>query len=185
MAKVLGRVTGAIDVPRGPDALYRVHVPGEWLGEGATLELELPRNLTCASCDGGGCDACDRSGAITLRERKAPAEIVRVTLPRPVETGAPPSSNKRGLVVRIPERGGSPPGESLLPRGNLLLAVLEGDEPGPGVRRVESELPELVPAAPEQPVAPRRPVPRAVMIGVIALIAWILFLIWLRLTGRG
>ncbi len=186
MAKVLGRVTGAIDVPRGPDALYRVHVPSAWLEEGATIELELPRNLTCSACQGGGCDACDRAGAVTIRDRKDPAETVRVTLPQPAESSSPPSSGKRGLVVRIPERGGHPPGDSNLPRGNLMLVVLEGEEAGPGIRRIEPELPLVIPVAPLQPErAPRSGRRRGVMIGIIALIVWILFLLWLRVTGRG
>ena len=70
MAKVLGRViTGEITLPRGPDASHRIRVPKDWLEKGSVIELELPRNLVCRKCEGGGCDACDRSGAVTLRAR--------------------------------------------------------------------------------------------------------------------
>ena len=65
-AKVLGRVT-APDRPRGPDVVMTLSIPLDWMLAGATLEFELPRNLACAACGGGGCDACGRSGAVTIR----------------------------------------------------------------------------------------------------------------------
>src|SRR5215813_3571804 len=115
MAGVLGRVVSAdLGRPRGPDANHRIRVPHAWLKRGAVVELELPRHLVCAACDGGGCDTCERSGAVTLRERGEPADLVEVTLP---------GEHTDTFVIRLPERGGLPPHGSGLPRGNLLLKV--------------------------------------------------------------
>jgi hypothetical protein len=96
------------------------------------VEFELPRNVTCATCEGGGCDACERSGAITLRGRQELAEVLSVTLPR-----HKPEREIRSLVIRIPEQGG-PARENgeALPRGLLLLRVEPAEVADPGVSRV-------------------------------------------------
>jgi hypothetical protein len=179
-------VTGPVDVPRGPDVLHRVRVPGSWLDEGATIELDLPRNLSCAKCSGGGCDSCGRAGAVTLRGRREPAEIVRVTLPKRGDS-AELTASERGVVIRIPERGGHSEIEGM-PRGLLMLTVVASMQVEPGVVRVE---PILVPAIePEVAVrpAPVRPAARPprnwIVIVVAVLVAlWILALILLRLGG--
>jgi len=116
-------------------------VPAAWLESGELVEFELPRNLTCAACDGGGCDACERAGAITLRGREELPEILSVTLP----TRKPHAdSQARTVVIRIPEQGGLPPenGESL-PRGLLLLRVEPAKVADPGVTRVAPSAPSL------------------------------------------
>jgi hypothetical protein len=116
MTGVLGRVAKSdLASPRGPDAIHRVRVPKSWLGEGATVELELPRHLSCAACEGGGCDVCQRSGALTLRGRNEPSDLLQVSLPR--------GEREDVFVIRIPGRGGLPPEGSELPRGLLLLRV--------------------------------------------------------------
>lgn len=143
MSKVLARVVPASDRPRGPDAVLELPVPEDWLSAGATVEIELPRNLVCAVCEGGGCDTCGRSGAVTLRGRGEPAELVEVTLPRPDA----PSTAGRGIVLRVSERGGLPPADAELPRGNLLLSVRVG-EPRQGVARVRRT---IAPPAAERP----------------------------------
>jgi hypothetical protein len=126
VAAVLGRVTGAADLPRGPDAKYGIRVPRDWIDSGATIEVRLPRHLECASCGGGGCDACGGSGALTLRDRGVAAEAIQVTLPQ----GGPVS----GVTLRIPDAGGHPGSGSDLPRGLLLLSVLPGAQPAENVR---------------------------------------------------
>ena len=135
MSEVLARVTTrTLDVPRGPDVVHRIRVPRAWLEAGEVVEFELPRNLACAACEGGGCDICERAGAITLRGRAELPELLRVTLPaRPRES----NGEVRGVVIRIPEQGGLPPehGE-VLPRGLLLLRVELAEAPDPGVSRV-------------------------------------------------
>ncbi len=184
MAKVLGRVTGAVDVPRGPDVVHRINVPEAWLEEGARIELELPRNLSCAACGGGGCDACERSGAITLRGRREPPELLEVELPRRHASEDPPSSSRRGVVVRIPEKGGLPEEGSSLPRGVLMLSVRPADEPDPGIRKVTPApllLPE--PAARRSTIPPARRYPVHVIVLLVIVIIWILLLILLRVKG--
>jgi hypothetical protein len=88
----LGQVldVAALDASNGPCARVRVGLEPGW-SRGDTLRITVPERLTCARCDGGGCDACQRSGAL-----RAPAEpgdrTVRVELPE-----LPP----RGVAVRL------------------------------------------------------------------------------------
>jgi len=137
-SKVLGRITGAGVGPRGPDVQMNLVVPEDWILDGATLEIELPRNLACANCGGGGCDLCERSGAVSLRGRSDPVETVEVTLQSGTVSDDVPSSRTRRIVLRIPERGGHPPKieGSEIPRGNLLLSVRAGPAPPRGVKRL-------------------------------------------------
>jgi hypothetical protein len=135
VSEVLARVTArALEGPRGPDVVHRIRVPHAWLEAGNTVELELPRNLACAACNGGGCDSCERSGAISLRGRQELPEVLQVTLPaRKLEQNA----EARSIVIRIPERGGLPPELGPpLPRGLLLLRVELAECADPGVSRV-------------------------------------------------
>lgn len=193
MPEVLARVTSrTVEGPRGPDVLHRVRVRREWLAVGEVIELELPRNLSCAACGGGGCDACGRSGAITLRKRNEPAEIVEVTLPaRPTDDEVPDS---RGITLRIPEQGGLPEPGSDLPRGLLLLTVVPSPEPDPSIKLLRGipskrppasivdsdEIPTVL-AAPE----PKRGMSAAMLIVIVAVVLWVLLLLWLRLSGQG
>jgi hypothetical protein len=190
LAEVLARVTSrAIEGPRGPDVLHRAKVRREWLLAGEVVELELPRNVTCAACGGGGCDTCGRSGAITLRSRDEPAEVVEVTLPRRSADEVPDS---RGITLRIPEQGGLPEQGSELPRGVLLLTVVPSDVADASVRLLRG-LPSKKPPASvvdsDQMVTqvttaspPRR---TALVIVAVAVVLWVLVLIWLRLSGQG
>lgn len=179
MGEVLGRVINVdADAPRGPDALHRVRVPRRWFDERFTIELELPRNLGCAACEGGGCDRCDRSGAVSVRGRAEPPELVTVTL----------TSNEGGgpVLVRIPEQGGLAPAGSSLPRGHLYLRIEPSDAAHPsssvGLSRKVSEAPiEKVPSA--APLAAPRRFPTAWAVAALLALA-ISLLAWLRFTGR-
>ncbi len=100
MSQVLGKITAPErEGPSGPDVMHRIEVPEAWFEEGAHLEVELPQRLVCARCEGGGCDACGRAGAITLYSPDEEPLVVRVGLPK-----APPGG---AVVLRIPE-GGAP-----------------------------------------------------------------------------
>ncbi len=122
---MLARVTNDLDEPRGPDVLHAVEVPMEWLEEGANIEVMLPRLLTCARCEGGGCDACGRKGAF---EQAGGAQPVVVSLPlvslqKQKERGSAPTA----LRLRLPGYGAPGPAESELPPGHLLLTVVPRD----------------------------------------------------------
>jgi hypothetical protein len=168
-----------------------VKVRREWLTVGEVVELELPRNLACASCGGGGCDACGRSGAITLRQRDEPAEMVEITLPARRGEELPDS---RGITLRIPELGGLPEPGSELPRGVLLLTVVPSPEPDPNIkllRGVPSKRPPAFIVDSDEMSTPQA-VPgakggksSALVIVVVVVVLWILLLIWLRLSGQG
>ncbi|HYJ08820.1 MAG TPA: hypothetical protein VEX18_07415 [Polyangiaceae bacterium] len=194
MPEVLARVTSrAVEGPRGPDVLHRVRVRRAWLTVGEVVELELPRNLACAGCGGGGCDTCGRSGAITLRRRNEPAEVVEITLPARPDDELPDS---RGLTLRIPEQGGLPEPGSDLPRGLLLLTVVPSSESDRSVkllRGVPSKRPpasivesdDTTSLAPNAPSPPAPGLSRPVTMVLVAVVLWILLLIWLRLSGQG
>jgi len=192
LSEVLARVKSrAVEGPRGPDVLHRVKVRREWLAVGEVVELELPRNLACAACGGGGCDRCGRSGAITLRQRDEPAEMVEVTLPA---RGGDDLPDSRGITLRIPELGGLPELGSELPRGVLLLTVVPSPEPDTSVkllRGIPSKRPPAsVVESDEMPPHLAEPVGRrgksvVLVILIIAVMLWILLLIWLRLSGQG
>jgi hypothetical protein len=110
------------DMPRGADVQWRVDVARGTLQKGAQLELEMPRRLPCARCEGGGCDRCERSGAIVLREATEPNEQLSVVL----------SESQHGTVrLRIPQRGG--PGVAEEVRGDLELILCEAEVNSPCV----------------------------------------------------
>jgi len=173
---VLGKITASMDRPRGPDATLQLTVPAGWIVEGATIEIELPRNLACATCEGGGCDVCERSGAVSLRGRKEPPEIVEVTLPRG-------ESAEARVIVRIPCRGGLPGEGTDLPRGNLLLSIEAGPEAPRGVIRLPG--PSLPPPPPEAaPIVSVAPAGRAkhrpvALLAIAALILLVCILVTL------
>lgn len=136
MAEVLGRVARFEDGPRGADVSLQITVAKQWLHEGSTIEIDLPRNLTCASCDGSGCQICDQSGAISVRLRVELPEVISVSLPRSEDTSLKAASgSSRTVVIRIPDCGG-PPGIDAIgaARGMLLLAISPGDVPSSFVR---------------------------------------------------
>lgn len=160
---VLGKVTKDLDTPRGPDVVMTVTVPDSWLGK--DVEVELPRNLHCAFCDGGGCDRCERAGAVSIRDRRAQVETLTVRLPDSTQ-------GKEAICIRIPESGGhsSSEGEG---RGHLMLTVKLGE--------VESS--EVTLAA---PAVHRAPVDRAELMKRslwMAVVLILLFLGMLRLSG--
>lgn len=141
MPEVLGKVTTRMDVPRGPDVVHRIRVPRAWLEAGEVVEFELPRNLSCAACDGGGCDLCERAGAVTLRGRKELPELLSVTLPT---RKSAPEADARGVMIRIPDQGGLPAAGLALPRGMLLLRVELAEAPDPGVSVVRRSVPTVL-----------------------------------------
>jgi hypothetical protein len=174
MTEVLGRLLASdLESPRGPDASHRLRVPHGFLKRGATVEFELPRHLTCAACDGGGCDPCERSGAVTLRGRGDPSELVELSLPK--------GERAEAFMIRVPERGGLPPAGSHLPRGHLLLRVepCEESQASPTLRRTKPSL-KPRPTIPSLRVAGALLSPLALVVGGALALA-ILVTIWIVL----
>jgi hypothetical protein len=176
-----------MDVPRGPDVVHRIRVPRAWLEAGEVVELELPRNLSCAACDGGGCDVCERAGAVALRGRNELPELLSVTLPTRKTEDA---SDVRGVVIRIPEQGGLPAEGLALPRGLLLLRVEPSDaaDADPGVALVRPHVPAVLERVALSLRVPK-PTPKqarsiVVVVAVAVLIGLALLAFW-RLRGLG
>lgn len=94
-----------LDRKREPRGRASIVVPREWMRAGARLEVALPPKVRCDLCDGGGCDACARSGAYVLPENRAP---IVITLPRTSDdvfalrlTNPFAEAEPRMLVVRV------------------------------------------------------------------------------------
>jgi len=144
-------------------------VPVQWLREGCLLDVALPRNLVCAQCHGGGCDACGRSGAVSIRERRATEEPLRVSIPAQAE-----ADGETHFILRIPERGGHAPEESGHPRGLLLLTVAAGSAPSPQVLRVPTPGRDAIVEAPAHPTLhPWKWLALALLAALALLLAWL------------
>ncbi len=172
MATILGRVIEPLAPVRGPDGCLRVEVDPGWLREPGTLELTLPRHVTCAACEGGGCSVCEFSGALALRERDAPVELVSIGLSGiSLDRDEAPEQALR-LTVRLPEHGAPSP----LPgvgRGQLFVSLVASATPSAnvhylgGTRRPLPSLPELV----TRSLCPEGPGQKSRCIAIAALVA--------------
>jgi hypothetical protein len=129
----LARVFDAADLEsiEGGRAALEVRVLASWAGE--TCIVTVPRTLRCAPCEGGGCDACARSGAFRLDASRE--VVVHLPIPLPIN-----------LRLRLPSPFGA---ESAV--GLLVLDVETASEPTPSCR----VLPKLAPREePEARMAP-------------------------------
>lgn len=92
MGEQLARIVDleALDSSVGARARHAIEVPAGW--EGAEIEVAVPARVTCARCDGGGCDACGRRGGYRLPGDGA-ARTVRLRLPQTLGDG--------GVVLRV------------------------------------------------------------------------------------
>lgn len=134
MASELGRVTdpSALDDERAGLAQIETFAPRSWSGRRA--RLQLPKSLVCRGCQGGGCDACGRSGAFRLDPDPAAREleldvptfvkpVVAVRVPRPLGDDAP----VKQLLVLIEERAEPDPRLRLID-----AAIVVEPAPAPG-----------------------------------------------------
>ena len=119
--KELGRVvdTEALAKDGGGRARLRVEVPRDWAG--LDVEIVAPARLRCDRCEGGGCDGCDRSGALRLEGDDA-HRTLDLRLPSSLETG---------VLLRI----GRPFGDGRVTQ--LLVEIGLGTEPSSHVRKVD------------------------------------------------
>ena len=100
-----------------------IEVPEAWFLVGATLQIALPRLLSCARCDGGGCDACERRGAF---EQQAAGIASEVAVVLPIQS----PEHYSAVRLRLPALGARA-AEPELPAGHLLLTVVpRAPEPG-------------------------------------------------------
>ncbi|APR85183.1 Hypothetical protein A7982_10532 [Minicystis rosea] len=130
MAEPLGQVAdpAVLDADPRPRARLRLDVEAAWLTEGADLEITSPIRLPCARCDGGGCDACNRSGVLRAPEEAA-SRLFTVRVPPQPEGGD-------AVALRIPEPFG--PEHAI---GQLIVELHAAAEPSPTVRRLDPPAP--------------------------------------------
>ncbi|XXY52994.1 hypothetical protein WME91_17860 [Sorangium sp. So ce269] len=110
-----------LDASDGARGRLSITVPTAWARGGADIEIAVPARVTCARCDGGGCDSCARSGAHRAPEEVA-ARTLRLRLP-PDLTGC--------VTLRLVR----PFGEHA-PLDQLLVDVRADSAASPGVRCV-------------------------------------------------
>lgn len=70
----------ALDEGTGARGRVCVEVPTDWLAAGCRIAIVAPRRLPCARCDGGGCDACGKSGVLRAPDA-ADDRRLEITLP--------------------------------------------------------------------------------------------------------
>ncbi len=114
----------ALDNDGGGRARASISVPPRWCDDSALVEVTLPRTLVCARCEGGGCDACGRSGALRGPKHER-ARRVRVRLPQNLGDG---------VAMRIADPFGRG-----APITQLWIEVRPADSPSPTVRRLTPE----------------------------------------------
>lgn len=96
-------------------------MPRAWAEQGARIAVTLPKRLGCARCHGGGCDGCQRSGA--LRTPQDPTQ-------RRVRFDVPGGSD-RAVAVRVCWPFGR---ECKI--AQIIFEVHLGDESSPHVERL-------------------------------------------------
>jgi hypothetical protein len=101
-----------------------VELPREWLAAGDTVDIVIPARVACARCEGGGCDRCNRSGALRVPGDEA-ARTLRLALPRPA-----------GERTRV--RVACPLGDDASLE-QLWVDLRPASDPSPLCRRVTSE----------------------------------------------
>lgn len=168
--------------------LHRVAIERDWLLHGKLVELALPRNLTCAACEGGGCDRCGRSGAIALRARGEPAESLQLTLPKRTSAEL---EEQPSFVVRVPGQGGKEGTQEVEARGLLLLKITSSAKSDPGVRLVRRSTPvervveKVINAISAAPAAsPHGGRNRLSLVAVLVALAWIAAIIAASAANR-
>lgn len=120
----LGRVLDPeeLDHTAGPRGRFVLEVPAEWLAAGDAIEIIAPGRVACARCAGGGCDNCERSGAVRLPPEES-ARTLQLTLPL-ADAGAERS------VVRLVRPFGAEAGVE-----QLWVELRIAPEPSPFCRR--------------------------------------------------
>lgn len=150
----LGRVLDprALDEGTGARGRLAIDVPADWLAAGCRIALVAPRRLPCARCDGGGCDACHKSGVLRAPDAEADRRL-EITLP---------STPHEALALRLAD----PFGGGLVEQ--LIVEIRAAGEASPSVTRLPDSLP------PEDAAPPPGLPWRGVLVAVLATAAAIL-----------
>jgi hypothetical protein len=161
---VLGSVLSRtrLDDPSSRIGLLKIDVSPRWLTSGGTLVIDLPKRVTCATCDGGGCSRCSNSGGFRIAEehRQTP---VRVEMA---------ASSLDSMRIRVPLQG----------REDVDLLLLEIAS-----KEVPSALVRYVPRRTEivrRPAPARTVSPTGIISTVVALTALMITIVLALIMGR-
>ena len=123
----LARVLDPASLDASEAGRFALDVLPEWLDKQETIAFVVPRRVTCARCDGGGCDACARSGAFRVEGDDA-ARTLHLTLPAAPAVVRMPFAQPAILLVEL--RPASAPTAQVVPKPRsswwwllLVLAV--------------------------------------------------------------
>ena len=150
----LGRLLDprALDEGAGPRARVQSTVPAAWLTAGCRIEILAPRRLPCARCDGGGCDACGKSGVLRAPDDEA-ARLLEITLP--------PTANE-AVALRLAD----PFGAGVV---DQVIVEIRTGAASPGVTRIPDPLADE--PAPLPPIAWRGVIVAAIATAAAILVA--------------
>jgi hypothetical protein len=150
----LGRLLDprALDEGAGPRGRVQITLPAAWLMEGCRIEILAPRRLPCARCDGGGCDACGKSGVLRAPDDEA-ARRLEITLP---------ATQNEAVALRLAD----PFGAGVV---DQLIVEIRAGVASPGVTRIPD--PPVEDAAPLPPIAWRGVILAAIATAAAILVA--------------
>jgi len=141
-------------------ASLKIDVKPRWLAAGGALFIDLPRRLTCATCDGGGCSRCKNSGGyrLTDSEERSPLRIEIA------------GTEREAMRIRAPL------GESLGVDG-ILLEIVSAESPSSFVR-YQGKRVQIMRPAPAASVTPVGII--STVVGLFALILTIVLALVMR-----
>ncbi len=121
----LARVANPEALAKEPDARICVQIARAWVSADAPLDLVItaPRRLSCARCEGGGCDACARSGVLRAPEDEAARKV----------SARIPAATLQDLALRIPHPFGM---EHAIQQ--VIVEIRFAEEASPNVARVQA-----------------------------------------------
>ena len=153
----LGRVLDprALDEGTGARGRVRLEVPADWLAAGCRIAIVAPRRLPSARCDGGGCDACGKSGVLRAPDA-ADDRRLEITLP---------GTHRDAVALRLSD----PFGGGLVEQ---LIVEIRAGTASPCVTRIPDPLPP--PDAAPLPVIPWRGLIAAGLATAAAILAAVL-----------
>jgi hypothetical protein len=143
----------AVAGAEGAHVSLSIVVLPRWAELGATVTVVAKERVVCARCDGGGCDGCEKSGAVRLPRE---AEARTFTLVLPAKMAAP-------SAVRVPRPFGDASPVA------LAVCVVRLGDAAAGCALVS---PEAAPEGPPRSLVRALPVVAVVVALVAALVAW-------------
>jgi hypothetical protein len=159
---VLGSVLGSVrlDDDSLRVARLKIDLRDSWLVSGGTLFIDLPRRLSCAACEGGGCSRCKNAGGYRL-SNEAERTPLRLEIQR---------TEREAMRIRVPLAGNDDV--------DVVLVEIARGEPPSAFVRYEGRRAQIVRTAPASSITPVGII--STVIGLVALILTIILALVMR-----